>query len=159
MESNKPVVFDTRTAKALLGLLNNKPVLDKAGKDYVRQIPNGCFAVKVTKTGGSAGSCSTTCSWVYTVKNLAGETLATAQTPKEKRIANLEYFAPAADSIGIAYYDGAGLPILYSVAEEVPVIYIKTDSRTFVTGVTCNGDGTITVDTDTFDISYLSCEA
>lgn len=162
MASNesKPVVFDLKTAKALIELVKkNKRIADLTGKDFEPKSVSELFAVKVTKTSGSAGSCSTTCDFTYTVKNLALDTIASSVTPKQKRIDNIEYTVPSADSLGVAYYDGANVVCLYSVAEEVPKVYIKNLTKTVVTGVTCNGDGTITVTDDTIDIDYLSCEA
>ena len=74
--------------------------------------------VKVTKDGGSVGP---PCTFTYTVDDLDGNELATDITPQTTRMAAVTYALPAADSAGLAYWDGNTLK-LYSVAEEVPII-------------------------------------
>ena len=160
MESNSslPVAFDYNTAKALLSFVRrNKPVGDISGNDYTPHLDYP-FACKVDKDGGEAGSCSGNCSFTYTVKDLANSILGSGLTPKQKRISNLQYATPPSGAMGIAYYDGANNLNLYCVADEIPNLYVKEDNRTFVTSVICNGDGTITVNTDTLDLYYLSCQ-
>lgn len=85
-----------------------------------RQIPNQIFAVKVYIDGGSAGSGSTTCSFTYTVKNLAETvTLGTAKSPKVRRLVNVPYTTTPNGSIGSAYFDEAGALQLFD-ANETP---------------------------------------
>jgi hypothetical protein len=95
----------------------------------------GPIPVTVTKDGGVAGSPSANCTWTYTVKDQAGNTLATAKTPKVPRVANCQYNQPADNSPGLAYYDAAGTLQLYHAAEEIPT----TDLVTFVTDVQIDG--------------------
>lgn len=80
----------------------------------------GTFAVKVTKDGGDAGSEDADCTFTYTVKDLAGNELGTAMTPKRPRFTHVEYAQPATDSPGLAYYDDQGDLQLYEAVEEIP---------------------------------------
>ena len=73
------------------------------------------FAVEVTKTSGSAGDKTTQCSFVYTVKTLGGS--GTGMTPKKKRPSVGKMGAPAAASIGLAYYDEDGDVQLFDANE------------------------------------------
>jgi len=83
------------------------------------------FAVKVTKTAGVAGDSTTLCTYVYTVKNLAGTQLATSKAPKKWRNsdAKRKMLFPAADSIGLAYYDSSDVLQLFD-ANEVPFVTV-----------------------------------
>ena len=95
------------------------------------QAASGLFAVKVAKDGGSAGGPAEDCSFTYTVKDLAGVTLAEEQTPQRPRFPHTEYNPPADDSPGVAYYDENGDLQLLEAVEEVP----KTDEVAVVTSV------------------------
>jgi len=76
----------------------------------------GLFPVKVTQTGGSAGSKTTKCSFTYTVDSIGGEELATVQTPSKNRPVVGKMKAPTADDYGLAFYNGATL-VLYDANE------------------------------------------
>lgn len=75
----------------------------------------GVFPVKITKTGGSNGTKTTTASWVYTVTTLAGTTIGTSVVltrPRPKGTATFQ----VSDSYGEAFYDGAAL-VLWDAGE------------------------------------------
>lgn len=87
---------------------------------HVSVRPNHLFAVLCLKTGGSAGSSSTTCSFVYTVKTLRGVSIATSMTPKKRRFTNVAYTDPSSTEYeGLAYVDATGAVALYD-ANELP---------------------------------------
>lgn len=89
---------------------------------------SGIFPVKVVKDGGVAGSPTTTCTFTYTLKDLAGTTIkknpagdnATSMTPLRPRYANCEYDQPADDSYGKAFFDASGNLQLYECVQEKP---------------------------------------
>lgn len=82
--------------------------------------PSVLFAVKVLKTSGSAGSSSTTVSFVYTVKTLEGVTIGTSLSPKVKRHSNVAYVDPSTTEYeGLAYVDATGAIALYDANEIV----------------------------------------
>jgi hypothetical protein len=97
--------------------------------------PSRCFPVLVTKTGGVAGDYSTTCSWVYTVKDLRNNELGTGVSPKTKRIPTCAYNAPSDNSPGLAYWDDSATLQLYHVAEEFPT----TDTFDVPVSITVSG--------------------
>lgn len=68
------------------------------------------FLVKVTKDGGSNGNKTTAATWTYTVKNLAGSTIGTTVALTRPRPYGTATYQ-AADSYGIAFYDGATLKL------------------------------------------------
>jgi hypothetical protein len=74
-----------------------------------------CFPVKLTQTGGSAGTSSAQCSFTYTVKDLTGvQTLGTSIgiTGNGNRIANMTM---TAGTYGMAYYQLDGtLTLLFA---------------------------------------------
>jgi len=78
------------------------------------------FGVKVTKDGGSAGNKTTQCSFTYTVKDLAGNTLATAKSPSRPRPLKGAMDPPADNSYGLAFYDGSTL-VLWDAGETLDV--------------------------------------
>jgi hypothetical protein len=73
------------------------------------------FPVDVVKTSGSSGSSTTACSYLYTVKDLAGGTLTTGAAPIWARPA-LGVTLQATH--GIAYFTAAGAVVLYQVDEQ-----------------------------------------
>lgn len=86
-------------------------------------IPAGvCFVVKLTKTGGSNGSSTTSPTYTYTVKNIYDEVIkknqacddATSMSPDEGRTHGL--FSEAAK--GLAYYNEARDLVLLFAFEE-----------------------------------------
>lgn len=79
-------------------------------RNYFINQPRTTFPVKVTKTGGSDGTASTAATWVYTVKDLAGNTLGTSLSPAKGRPNGKMAYAPN-DSYGVAFYDGATLKL------------------------------------------------
>ncbi len=90
------------------------------------------FPVRVTidSDPGAEGNSTTTCTLTYTVKDLAGEFLATLQTPERTRYDNCEYDQVTANSPASAYYDESGAFHLYDVAGEKPkgdVVTVQTD--------------------------------
>lgn len=93
---------------------------------YYNQNPNVLFAVICKKTSGSAGSGSSTCSYVYDVETLTGQVIATGATPDKNRKPNVEYATPnALGERGYAYIDKTGSVRLfeaneYEVTEECP---------------------------------------
>lgn len=113
----------------------------------------GTLPVTVTVDGGSAGGSGGSCSFTYTVKNLAGISLGTTLSPVTGRIALVTYNTPSANSAGLGYYDASGAFKLYHVAQEFPLTDV--DTVTFVTAVTCNGDGSITPTTASFTFTTL----
>lgn len=72
---------------------------------YVFVGPLGLFPVKVRKTGGSAGSKTTQCSFVYEVKDANGYVLGTNMTPLLQRPPTGKMKAPADNSVGAGYWD------------------------------------------------------
>lgn len=76
------------------------------------------FAVKVTRTGGSAGTATTAATWTYTVATLEGATIATSVPLARLRPVGLIDFAPAA-SFGMAFYDETDTLRLWDV-QEIP---------------------------------------
>ncbi len=88
-----------------------------------RRRPNQLFAVKVTISGGSAGSASSSCTYVYTVTTLSGRQLGTNLTPQRRRFANVAYTSTPANSIGAAYFDETGAIKLYD-ANELPAVEV-----------------------------------
>ncbi len=78
------------------------------------------FMCKVYKDGGTAGApdpAGSNCSWTYTVKDLAGNTIGTTKTPHRTRYPKTIYtYAPDA-SYGLAAYDGATLVLLVAFQE------------------------------------------
>ncbi len=80
------------------------------------------FAVRVLKTSGSAGNKTTQCSFVYTVKDLAGNVMnqkrdgsgdpATGMTPEKPRPATGKMVAPPDDTYyGLAFWHGVDLTL------------------------------------------------
>lgn len=63
--------------------------LTSYGTRYVERV--GPQIVTVAKDGGVAGSASTTCTWTYTITDLAGTELATGLTPHRPRHTNVIY--------------------------------------------------------------------
>lgn len=78
--------------------------------------PNQLFRVKVSQTGGSAGSSSAYCSFTYTVKTLGDVTLAMGAAP-EASPARIVKMACTAATVGSAYFDDAGALKLFYVQE------------------------------------------
>ncbi len=72
------------------------------------------FPVKVTKTGGSAGSKTTQCTFTYTVKDLDDVELGTVMTPAKERPAKGKLVN--ADGYATAFYDGDDL-VLFDANE------------------------------------------
>ena len=95
------------------GISISAPSFETSGADL--------FPVKVTKTGGVAGSTTTDCTWSYTVDDVTGTELDTAVTASFDRIPKVEYKVVTADSFGIACYDTDDSLKLLHVCEEVPV--------------------------------------
>ena len=89
---------------------------------FDRMPRSGLFAVKVVKTSGSAGTVSTMCSFVYTVKTLDGTAIGTGMTPAKRRAAAGPYSAPADDSYGTAFYDEDGDLVLFDANEVEAVV-------------------------------------
>lgn len=146
----KPVAFDLATAQAILEFVKkNKPITDKTGKEYTVNA-EGVFVCKVTQSGGSAGSCAGDCSFTYTVKDLAGNTIKTSAVPMLKRISQVAYNTPSANSYGLAYYDGANVPQLICALEEVP----KTTTTTVVVSGSCSGGNVVLT---TADLRVFAC--
>ena len=73
--------------------------------------------VKVVTDGGSAGSSSTNCSYTYTVKDLRGNTLATAKTPYRPRYEKTAYIVAPENSYGLALIDNGSLTLLVCFQE------------------------------------------
>ena len=76
--------------------------------------------VKVTKDGGAAGSAVDSCTFTYTVKDLAGNQLATEQTPARPRMPLVAYLAGGEDgrtAYAMAARDGTTLVLLYVLGE------------------------------------------
>ena len=66
----------------------------------------GTFPVKVTQSDGVAGDSDTNCTFDYLVKSIGGATIGHKLTPLWPRFSDTTYVAPAADSYGVAFYDG-----------------------------------------------------
>lgn len=79
------------------------------------------FAVRCTIDGGSAGSAMATCSFTYTVKDLAGVVIGTSLTPELRRFSEVPYTTTPDDSPGEAYYDEEGDLKLFN-ANELPQV-------------------------------------
>lgn len=79
--------------------------------------PGQVFRVLCTKTGGANGSApSTRASWVFTVKTIDGQDLATAAAPEELFWPGVVYVDPGAGEVrGIAYIKEDGVPTLIRV--------------------------------------------
>jgi hypothetical protein len=131
-------------------MVMGSPVTTPVPYCLIASNPDVFFPVKATVDGGSAGGCAATCDFTYTINNLNGIELDTGLAPVKTRIANVKYATPAANSMAMAVWYGGAL-VLVEVFAEVP----QTETAEVVTGVTCNGDGTITVDSATF--TFLKC--
>ncbi len=85
--------------------------------------PNTTFVVICKKTGGSAGSGSTTCDYVYDVETFYEQVILSNATPDKNRMPNVEYATPnALGERGLAYLDETGAVRLYDANE-----YPKTE--------------------------------
>lgn len=106
----------------------------------------GLFPVTLSQTTGLAGSTSAFCTYAYTVYGPAGPILATGKQPLNSRARTFKCTA-VAGNMGTAYFDmlNDGALYLWDCNETTNLC-----DFTAVTGVTCNGDGTISVMTDTF---------
>lgn len=81
----------------------------------VAPMPGMMFAVKVTQTGGSAGTKTASCSYTYTVKDLADQQLGASMTPQKARP---WYGAMKPGSgYGLGFYDASGTFYLYDANE------------------------------------------
>ncbi|HWE95760.1 MAG TPA: hypothetical protein VG269_17480 [Tepidisphaeraceae bacterium] len=101
---------------------------------YQFKTPAEIFPVKVSVSGGIAGSMSagTTCSFTYTVYDETGtDVIASSLTPDVTRYSNCQYITPSAKSPGIAYCDSGGTVHLYSVAQERPTGTVVTNITDF----------------------------
>jgi hypothetical protein len=89
---------------------------------------HGFFPVLVTQTGGSAGSQvpPVDCSFVYTVKDLAGTTLGTGMSPVKRRDQRTQYEAPPADTPGVGYYQADGAFRLWDANERIATAVCET---------------------------------
>lgn len=76
--------------------------------------PRQIFAVKVYKTGGSAGPVST---WVYTAKSPDGDVLGTGLTPEMRRPSGTATTAPSDGTTGTGYWTAAGVFVLLDANE------------------------------------------
>jgi len=81
----------------------------------------GVFPVTVEKTSGSDGSLTTTASWTYTVRTLAGTTLGTGVAVTRPRPKGLMTFQAGSAYYGLAFYDSSGALILWD-AGEIPTM-------------------------------------
>ncbi len=121
--SDKPVIVSTSESR--IGRLRDFTQSLFAGGSqksynpgYYNLHPNSLFAVICIKDGGAAGDGTSTCSWTYTVKTIAGKEIGTTKSPDKPRIANVEYEVPNALGVrGIAYIDAGGGVRLYDVCE------------------------------------------
>jgi hypothetical protein len=95
--------------------------LGPAGSDPIAdELERGVELVKVTKDGGAAGSAVDSCTFTYTVKDLAGNQLATEQTPARPRLPLIAYLAGGEDgrtAYALAARDGSTLVLLYVLGE------------------------------------------
>lgn len=84
--------------------------------------PQEVFCVDVTVDGGSAGGSGANCTFTYSIK-LRGdsEVLDTTVTPERPRMAGVQYATPAANSIGLAFFDDDGVLKLIQAIEEIPL--------------------------------------
>lgn len=73
--------------------------------------------VTVYKDGGAAGSASTSCTWTYTIKNLAGSTLDTLLSPHRPRFTNTIYTQAPDGSYGLAVKITGGWVLLVALQE------------------------------------------
>lgn len=91
-----------------------------------------------TKTGGADGSFtnSTTCAYVYTIKDLNGNVLATGQAPDRVRYPNCTYTVPSGDQPALLYVKLDGTWGLIDVLTERPA----TATLTAVTAWRLNGN-------------------
>lgn len=90
--------------------------------------------VLVVKTGGAAGDSTTSCTFVYKLKDIFGVDIpgATGLTPDRPRFTNTEYNQPADGSPGLAWVDAGGAWHLYEAVEEIPetdLVNIVSDVR------------------------------
>lgn len=114
---------------------------------------NRTVPVKCNVAEGEAGSCSGTCSFTYDVYDINDNMLANNETPIKTRLPNVKYNTPSNGADGLGIYGTYGAFSLVEVFTETP----QTDTKEFVTGVTCNGEnGTISVTKE--NITYLKCE-
>lgn len=81
------------------------------------------FGVKVFKTGGSAGSATTQCTFVYTVKDESGVVLGTGMTPAKLRPAAGPFAAPPDGSWGLAFRAADNTLVLWD-PNEVPAVEV-----------------------------------
>jgi hypothetical protein len=108
--AERPVAFDRASAELIRRVV--KQVLAEPGNrvgprmPYRKHIITPVSRVKLTQTGGSAGSASTACNFTYTVTDLADNELATAAAPEWPSRA--EYGLKVAASAGLAYQDVDG---------------------------------------------------
>ncbi len=79
-------------------------------------VPNAIFAVQLASTSGSAGNATTPPSWVYTVKNMDGDTIATGQSPQAGR--SNGYFTAA--TLGLAFINANTNTFKLLIAFESP---------------------------------------
>lgn len=121
--------------------------IDAAGKvryNFDKGPDNPTFRVDLTQTGGASGSPTVDCTFTYTVKREgSSDVLGTSKAPECSRVRAFKCTVVAGTK-GSAYYDHNGDLQLFECNETTTLT-----SKTFVTSVVCNGDGTITVMTDT----------
>ena len=93
-----------------------KPLLRRRSISGTANVP---MVVQVYKDGpGVAGaSPDTNCSWKYTIKDLAGKTLAEELAPQRARYAATAYTYAPDDSYGLAIYTGGDWVLLVAFEE------------------------------------------
>ena len=80
--------------------------------------PTGLFPVQVEKTGGSAGTATVQCSFVYTARDLSGRTLGTNLAPVKPRPSAGKMVAQSGSAgYGVGFYDASGTFALWDAGE------------------------------------------
>lgn len=108
----KSFTIGERTAAALKKVLQENPVLSQTDISRTRPTRVSMFPVRLTQTGGSAGTSAAQCSFTYTVKDFTNtNTLGTSigMTGNGQRVANATM---TAGTYGMAYFDASGTLIL-----------------------------------------------
>ncbi len=95
-------------------------LIDASTKNGPEQrVSSELFFVRVTKTSGSAGNQTSPCTFVYTVRDMAGYVLLQGASPAKFRMPIGAYIAPPDGSLGIAGRIEDGSIRLFD-ANEVP---------------------------------------
>jgi hypothetical protein len=100
--------------------LKLEPLVDEIDGESGGELADYPFLCLCTTDGGSAGGGGGDCSFTYVVSKLDGVTkLGENMEPVKPRMEGVQYVEPAADSLGLGYYDD-GTFTLIEVYAEIP---------------------------------------